>query len=170
MLPLCLILGDSTGVGTADALAAKGLRCEVHARVSAPSSETVQTWHGGRPVDRALIALGSNDATSPKLARNLLTLRRRVLAGRVTWLAPYHPGAAQVVTAIARSFGDDVVQLASYGSRDRVHPNSYAAVAISLAWTGSGMPAPVMIRRAMARTRPAPPPPAQSRQAVVLSF
>ncbi len=65
MLPLCLILGDSTGVGTADALAALGLRCEVHARVSAPSSETVQTWRGGRPVDRALIALGSNDATSP---------------------------------------------------------------------------------------------------------
>ncbi len=170
MLPLCLILGDSTGVGTADALAAQGLRCEVHARVSAPSSETVQTWRGGRPVDRALIALGSNDATSPKLARNLLTLRRRVLAGRVTWLAPYHPGAAQVVTAIARSFGDDVVQLASYGSRDRIHPNSYLSVAVSLGWSDMGSSMPLLARR------PSPQPPRATftaspiRQAVVLSF
>lgn len=170
MLPLCLILGDSTGVGTASALAAQGLRCEVHARVSAPSSETVQTWRGGRPVDRALIALGSNDATSPSLARNLLTLRRRVLAGRVTWLAPYHPGAAQVVTALARSFGDEVVQLANYGSKDRVHPNSYTSIAVSLGWSGMGAPTAVTMRR------PSLPPPRSTeaasaiRQAVVLSF
>ncbi|WP_145147778.1 hypothetical protein [Sphingomonas solaris] len=138
--------------------------------MSAPSSETVQTWHGGRPVYRALIALGSNDATSPKLAENLLTLRRRVLAGRVTWLAPYHPGAAQVVTAIARSFGDNVVQLASYGSRDRVHPNSYSSVAVSLGWSGMGSSVPLLARR------PSPQPPRATftaspiRQAVVLSF
>jgi len=170
MLPLCLILGDSTGVGTANALAAQGVRCEVHARVNARSSETVQTWRGGRPVDRALIALGSNDATSPKLVQNLLTLRRRVLADRVTWLAPYHPGAAQAVTALARSFGDDVVQLASYGSRDRVHPNSYSSIAVSLGWSGMGSPAPVIVHRRSlslpAATFAAPP----IRKAVVLSF
>ena len=170
MLPLCLVLGDSTGVGTASALAAQGLRCEVHARVSAPSSETVRTWRGGRPVDRALIALGSNDATSPGLARNLLPLRRRVLAGRVTWLAPYHPGAAQVVTALARSFGDEVVHLANYSSRDRVHPNSYASIAVSLGWSGMSVPTAVTLRRPNLR----PPPPTDAapliRQAIVLSF
>lgn len=170
ILPLCLILGDSTGVGTASALAAQGLRCEVHARVSAPSSETLQTWHVRRPVDRALIALGSNDATSPRLAQNLITLRRRVLAGRVTWLAPYHPGAAQVVTALARSFGDDVVQLASYSSRDRVHPDRYADVAVSLGWSGTGFSKPSLTRGPRLRPSQATFAPAPFRRAVVLRF
>ena len=39
MIPFCLILGDSTAIGTAQALAAQGIRCEVHARVGAGSAE-----------------------------------------------------------------------------------------------------------------------------------
>jgi len=59
MIPLCLVLGDSTAIGTADALAAAGMRCAVHARSGAPSIETVRTWRSGALNDRTLIALGS---------------------------------------------------------------------------------------------------------------
>lgn len=169
MILPCLILGDSTAVGTADALAAQGIRCEVHARVSAPSGETGATWRGSGPVSRALIALGSNDPNNPALASNLLALRRRTSAAQVTWLAPYHPAAARVVTSLARSFGDTVVQLADHDSRDRVHPSSYRSVATSLGWSRTSQRQVTMT--ATRELQPMPAPPARPyRQAVVLSF
>ncbi|WP_267381451.1 MULTISPECIES: hypothetical protein [unclassified Sphingomonas] len=168
MIPLCLILGDSTGVGTAGALAAQGIRCEVHAREGAPSSEAVRTYQGGSPVEVALIALGSNDADSPDLARNLLALRERVPAMRVTWLAPYDASAAGVVARIAGAYGDAIVPLAAFSSKDGVHPKSYRPIASALHWGANTtrfgpMPAAV-------RSPPASPPAPAYRQAVVLSF
>lgn len=168
MIPVCLILGDSTGVGTASALAAQGIRCEVHAREGASSFETLQTYQGGSPADVAMIALGSNDASNPQLAANLLALRRRVPAARVTWLAPYDWTASGVVTAIARTFGDAVVLLASFTSRDGVHPISYRPIAGALGWMpmNAVRPAGRAASRLPALTAPKPP----YRQAVVLSF
>ena len=139
MLPLCLILGDSTAVGTADALVAQGVQCAVHARVGASSTEALRTFRGNAPVERAVIGLGSNDPANPQLVRNLVALRQRLSAVRVTWLAPYNPSAAQATVAIARSFGDDVVHLSSVATRDRVHPVSYRQVASSLRWLGAPM-------------------------------
>lgn len=95
MIPLCLIVGDSTGVGTASALAAQGVRCEIHARVGASSAEVAKTWKGSPPVARALLAIGSNDPTNPSLTRNLVLVRQRVTAARVTWLLPYNTFAAR---------------------------------------------------------------------------
>ena len=86
MIPFCLILGDSTAVGTAQALAAQGIRCEVHARVGAGSAEIERRVRGASAATVALIALGSNDAASPALATNLLALRRRTIAVKVAWL------------------------------------------------------------------------------------
>jgi hypothetical protein len=168
MFPLCLILGDSTGVGTASALAAQGVRCEVHAREGAPSSETLRVYQGGVPADVALIALGSNDAGNPQLAANLLVLRRRVPAARVTWLAPYNGTASGVVTTIARAFGDTVLPLSAFTSRDGVHPASYRPIAGALGWFSMGALPPVA-----RSSRPLPAlaaPQTPYRQAVVLSF
>lgn len=167
MLPLCLILGDSTAVGTADALVAQGLQCAVHARVGASSTETLRTFRGNAPVERAVIGLGSNDPENPQLVRNLVALRQRLSAVRVTWLAPYNAAAAEAAVAIARSFGDDVVHLSSVATRDRVHPVSYRQVASSLRWSGAAI--------AVSGDRVSPPamrPPAAptGRQAIVLSF
>lgn len=169
MIPFCLVLGDSTAVGTAEALASQGMRCAVHAREGAPSIETVKTWHSGSFSDRALIALGSNDALNPELAGNLQLLRRRVAANRVTWLAPYHPRAAAIVTAIAGQFGDSVVHLGRFSSNDGVHPKSYRTVAAALQWQ---TPAPLPYRYDTTRSPPlivAKPAPA-IRQAVVMTF
>lgn len=33
MIPLCVIVGDSTAVGTSAAIAMSGIQCETHARV-----------------------------------------------------------------------------------------------------------------------------------------
>ena len=134
MFPFCLILGDSTALGTAAALAAAGMQCEVHARVGASSAETLRNWTGGPRTTFALIALGSNDPQNPALGFNLAAIRRRTSAMRVTWLAPYDQTAARAVTAVANIFGDSVISLAYQPTRDRVHPASYRSVALSLGW------------------------------------
>lgn len=134
MIPLCLIVGDSTGVGTASALTAQGVRCEIHARIGASSAEVAKTWKGSPPVARALLAIGSNDPTNPSLTRNLVSVRQRVTAARVTWLLPYNTTAARVVARVATTFGDQIVPLSFQPSADRVHPRSYGPVAASLGW------------------------------------
>lgn len=167
MLPLCLILGDSTAVGTADALASQGLRCAVHARVGASSSETVRTFSGNAPVERAVIGLGSNDPRNPQLVRNLFALRRRLSAAQVIWLVPYEPTAANATIAVAKAFGDNVLRLDNIKTQDRVHPVSYRQVASFLSWSvSSGANARQRVSQPLA---PKPIAPAV-RQAVVLRF
>jgi hypothetical protein len=134
MILFCLILGDSTAIGTASALAAQGIRCEVHARVGAPSAEIARMPRSRSPAPLALIALGSTDPENPALARNLTTLRSRTTAFRVTWLAPYHARASRIVAAVARSFGDTVIQLSAVPTADGVHPASYRPIAAALDW------------------------------------
>jgi hypothetical protein len=133
MIPFCLIPGDSTAVGTAQALAAQGIRCEVHARVGAGSAEIERRVRGASAATVALIALGSNDAASPALPTNLLALRRRTTAVKVARLAPT-TCASSIVTSIAARFGDTVIPLRAQPSRDGIHPVSYRPVAKSLRW------------------------------------
>lgn len=167
MIPLCLVIGDSTGVGTAAALAAQGIRCEVHARVGASSSDVARTWRGSPPAAHALLAIGSNDPMNPALARNLMAVRRRTAASRVTWLLPYNSSAARVVATVAASFGDQVVALSSQPTADQIHPRSYGSVAVSLGWKD------VAVFRKLVSVPPSgvaplPPPLAARRRATVL--
>ena len=121
VIPLCLVLGDSTAVGTAEALAAQGVRCAVHAHEGAPSIETVKTWHSGSVSDRALVALGTNDALNPDLARNLQVLRRRVTAvadaGAPALSRRYHPLVAsprgKIDSSYSPSRSHDVLAVAA---------------------------------------------------------
>ncbi|MGN5376454.1 hypothetical protein [uncultured Sphingomonas sp.] len=165
--PPCIVVGDSIAVGTADALASAGLRCAVHARVGASSAETLRGFRDDAPRAHAIIALGSNDLGRPDLLRNLVALRQRVRATRVTWVAPYAPAAAAVSTAVARSFGDDVVQLSRIESRDGIHPVSYRLLIRSLDLS-PGRYAPLAPTGAV----PTPSAPAHRpvRQAVVMTF
>lgn len=169
MIPVCLIVGDSIGIGAAVPLAASGARCAVYARVGASSGETVRTFHGHAGVEHAIISLGSNDAESPNLERNLIVVRQRIAARRVTWIVPYHPRASRVVAILARSFGDGIVDLGRFTSTDGIHPVRYSDVAKSLNWR----PAPPQIEpqvvvRASSTLRPALK--ASIRQATVLRF
>lgn len=134
MIPFCLILGDSTGVGTAGALAREGIQCEIHAHVGARSSGVLEEWQGRITPAVALIALGSNDVGDPRLERRLIALRARTRAPRVTWLAPYNRTAALIVMKVALRFGDKVIPLAQLPTRDGVHPTSYRPISGLLGW------------------------------------
>ncbi len=168
-MPLCLLLGDSTAVGTAGALALQGVRCEVHAHVGAHSSELARDWQGGTTPAVAVIALGSNDVGDPRLEHSLIVVRARTRAPRVTWLVPYERSAALIVTKVAAQFGDRVVPLAQEPTRDGVHPISYRPIARLLGWKlFSGIRKDVS-----AETRgawPPEPPSVPVRRAVVLQM
>lgn len=129
MIPLCLILGDSTAVGTAAALAVLGIQCETRARVGASSSDALSFATKSLPDGLVVIALGSNDPRNPKLLQNLEAIRRRTASRRVVWVAPYHPAASAIVRTVAVTFGDIVVDLNSFRTQDGVHPVSYRSVA-----------------------------------------
>jgi len=50
----------------------------------------------------------------------------------VIWVLPYKRRVAYSVTQIAFRFGDDLVDLAPFPTRDRIHPSNYQAVANAL--------------------------------------
>jgi hypothetical protein len=104
---------------------------------------------------------------NPALARNLMAVRRRTTAARVTWLLPYHPAAARVVATVAASFGDQVVPLSFQPTADQIHPRSYGSVAVSLGWKEvAGFRKLVSV--APSGVAPLPPPLAARRRATVL--
>lgn len=129
MIPFCLILGDSTAVGTAAALATSGIQCETRARVGASSGDAVRFSPKSVSASLVVIALGSNDPGNPKLHQNLEAIRRRTSAPRIVWLAPYNPAASAIVRTVAATFGDSVVHLEAFRTQDGVHPFSYRSVA-----------------------------------------
>lgn len=163
MIPLCLILGDSTAVGTAAALSISGVQCETRARIGASSSDALRLATKSLSADVVVIALGSNDPRNPKLRRNLEIIRRRTAAPRVVWLAPYNPAASEVVRAVAVTFGDTVVGLDAFRTRDGVHPVSYRSVARMVS-------SPVSARRSTGDWSAPPRTQPLVRQAVVVTF
>lgn len=122
----CAAIGDSIAVGLAGA--ARCAQVAEVGRTARRQAATIERLQTGM----AIISLGSNDPDSSALEQDLRAVRRAVEAGFVVWVAPYHQRAAEAVRAVARAFGDGVIELRSYPSRDRVHPESYRAVAREL--------------------------------------
>lgn len=100
----CLLVGDSTIVGTAEAIrAALGVTCDVQAREGVATS-TILQWQAPAGSYRvAVIGSGSNDAGSPRLSRDLALLRGAVRADRVIWLRPYNRTASAAVSRCSGS-------------------------------------------------------------------
>lgn len=159
----CLIIGDSTGVGTAAALAAQGIRCEVRAEVGVSSGAVLTRQAKATSASHVLVAVGLNDPTNPSLQSNLIRLRHQFASRRVTWLAPYDRVAAEAVRSVSVTYGDAVLPLAKFATRDRVHPSSYAPVARAIGWTNPSA-------RQIPTVAAATPAKAPQRRAVVLSF
>ena len=163
----CLLVGDSTIVGTAPALQRKlGTVCRVQAKTGVGSAE-ILTWPSVGSYRLALIGAGSNDPRNPQLQGNLARLRAGIRAVRVVWLKPYDAQAAQTVDAVAARHGDMTVSLASFPSTDRLHPASYSAVARQIAAQPLFGPTAVPLSRA-AQPAPASPLPA-ARHAEIIS-
>ncbi len=128
----CLLMGDSIAVGLFGALRAGGLLCALGARIGATSGELPsQIMHAGfHPL--VILSAGTNDAAGAPLEANLFAARRALSGARVIWVLPYKRRAAYAVTQVAFRFGDDLVDLAAFPTRDRIHPSDYHTVADAL--------------------------------------
>ena len=129
----CLILGDSTGVGTARSINARyAQQCDVQATERATAAQ-ILAWR--RPAKRygtSIFAIGSNDMAGQGLLNKLLKIRTSVSAKRVIWLLPYARAQAYTVSSVAATFGDETLDLMRFRSEDNVHPLSYRDVALRL--------------------------------------
>jgi hypothetical protein len=133
----CLILGDSLAQGAAAALRNSYHRqCDVVATQGIGSAAILRSTPT-RPYQTATISAGSNDSRNPKLANNLIAIRQTLTADHVVWIAPYNRSVAYLVSEIARSFGDSLVDVAETAPvRDGLHPHSYNRLAQLLAEGG----------------------------------
>ncbi|MDR7259582.1 hypothetical protein J2X47_003786 [Sphingomonas sp. BE270] len=129
----CLILGDSIGVGMAQAInARRALHCDVMA-VERASAEQILAWRKpAKNYGMTIMAIGSNDPPRRTLQRGLAEIRRRISTRRVIWLLPYSRPTAYAVTSVALIFGDETLDLGRFPTRDRVHPLRYGDVASAL--------------------------------------
>ena len=129
----CLILGDSTGVGTAHAINARyERRCDVQAAERATAAQILSWRRPGKRYDTCIFSMGSNDAAGPALAGRLSEIRAQFCFKRVIWLLPYARPQAYTVSSVAARFADETLDLGRFPSRDGIHPNQYMDVAAAL--------------------------------------
>jgi hypothetical protein len=129
----CLILGDSTAVGTAQAVNAVYARqCDVQALEGVSTAQIMRWQRPTKDYATCVFSMGSNDMANESLADRLAQVRRGFCRRRVIWLLPYGRGQAGAVQTIAVRFGDEMLDLARFRSADRIHPARYADVAAQL--------------------------------------
>lgn len=114
-----LALGDSIALGLGAALHVATI-----ARVGA-SSCAILAYTPRAHFDRVIISAGVNDPPG----RCIGAIRARLDAREIVWILPVNFAAANVLR-VAAAHGDRVVAYAP--GRDRVHPQSYAALAASV--------------------------------------
>jgi len=122
----CLFLGDSIGLGTAQAVNRHySKQCDVLAAERA-SSATILRWRlPSKRYGTSVFSLGSNDAPGRALIYRLTRVRASIVSGRVIWILPYARRQAYDVASVAIAFRDETIDLARFESRDRVHPQRY---------------------------------------------
>ncbi|ATY34957.1 hypothetical protein CVN68_22325 (plasmid) [Sphingomonas psychrotolerans] len=129
----CLILGDSTGVGTATALVAQyAIRCDVIAAERATAAQILAWRKPAKRYGASILAIGSNDSPGAKLADNLFKIRTSITTRRAIWLLPYSRQVASLVNKVAVAFGDESIDLGRFATNDHIHPQHYGDVARAL--------------------------------------
>lgn len=118
----CLIIGDSLAVGFGQAAP----HCRVVAQKGIDSGKWLKSFSRHlAPAKTVVVSLGTNDAPSETLARNLIALRQSVQAQRVVWVLPsaeLRPTARYYVNYVAQAYGDQPVGIpSSYLGKDRIH-------------------------------------------------
>jgi len=105
------------------------LSCRVIAQIGISSTAVLGATPSSVSAGVVLLSAGANDPANRRLGENLAAIRSRVSAGRVIWLAPRDRRAASVVEDVCSRWGDAAIDLATFPSRDNVHPRSYPDVA-----------------------------------------
>ena len=131
--PPCLLVGDETIAGTAPALIGMVGPCAVQAHRGATSTEALSWPAPGAEFKLVVIGLGAHDRNMPRLARNLMKMRRALKAERVFWLRPYDPVPGQVVQLMAERYSDGLYDLGRLPTKDGVRPVSFVPVAQTIA-------------------------------------
>jgi lysophospholipase L1-like esterase len=123
----CVLLGDSIAVGLKS-----HLPCNLEAKVGRNSHQQSMLVRNIK-AKTVIISLGSNDVgdklLEKSLLRNLRSVRRQVEANKVIWVIPYHAAAREQVRRVAAEWGDGLVDLMDYRTKDGVHPQSYKELA-----------------------------------------
>lgn len=129
----CLILGDSTGLGTAREINARYAgHCDIIA-VERATATDILNWHKPpKAYGTCIFAVGSNDEPDAALTAKLAKLRRSIFTRRAIWLLPYSRPRAYLVNSVAVSFGDESLDLVRFPTKDRIHPAHYGDVAEAL--------------------------------------
>lgn len=137
----CLLFGDSLALGAGAAVNTDLAHpCDVQAATGAGSRAIARWVLPPRRYDTVILSLGSNDDLGEAKAATrravisaaMASVRARMPGARVIWLLPYDRRRAYVVRSVAMTFGDEVLDLARFPSRDRLHPIDYRALARAL--------------------------------------
>ncbi len=114
----CTILGDSLAMG----VAAAAPHCESRTVLGIGSAEFLRRLSWSVSGDRVLISLGANDARDAATVQNLARLRGRVTARQVFWLLPgQSANGRRAISAVARAFGDVIIDTVGVVGPDGIH-------------------------------------------------
>ena len=156
-----VIVGDSIAVGIgASILRKKGVQPQlsvgsknlsqneielsVDATVGLSSGQILQKIKQNNNVRNsqvAVISAGTNDLanaanrTPEKLnaiSQNLRNIRSSLNATQNVWILPYDTKGRELVSSIAKEYGDGMVDLGQFASADNYHPKNYAEIAHAL--------------------------------------
>ncbi len=111
----CLILGDSTGVGAAQAINHRYARqCDVQAVERATAAQILAWRKTGKDYGTCILAMGSNDPAGAALAGKLAKIRSTVCFRRVIWLLPYARQQDYTVRSVAARYGKQTLDQARF--------------------------------------------------------
>lgn len=111
----CAIVGDSIAVGIANFRH----ECRMDAAVGRRADQQGPVGDAGRVL---VISVGSN-AGNTLTERELRRIRDSARVGYVFWIIPNRPeNARELVTRVARSYGDQTLDVRPVVASDSVHP------------------------------------------------
>jgi len=124
----CTIVGDSLAVG----VAAVAPYCDSRALPGIGSGDFLRRYAWSISGGQVLISLGANDGPNATTVQNLTLLRGRIAARQVFWLLPgQSPRARGAISAVARAFGDRMIDTTRVVGPDGIHLPRVAYQAIA---------------------------------------
>ena len=120
------------------------IELSVDATVGLHSGQILQKIKQNNKVQNAQVAVisaGTNDLanianrTPEKLnaiSQNLRSIRSSLNATQNVWILPYDAKGRELVSSIAKEYGDGMIDLGQFASADNYHPKNYAEIAQAL--------------------------------------
>lgn len=181
-----VIVGDSVALGIgASILRKQGLvphlssdsknlsqnitELSVDATVGLSSAQILQKIKRNNLVQNAQVAVisaGTNDLASADnqtperlnaIGQNLRNIRSSLNATQNVWILPYDVKGRELVSRIAKEYGDGTVDLGQFATADRYHPKNYTEIANVLKLPEVSAPKPWVSTLSMLHSRPQKP-------------